>query len=38
VKLNGERLDDPESQVPSKAGMNDQIIKAGKKIFIKITE
>ena len=38
VKLNGERLDDPESQVPSKAGMNDQIIKAGKKIFIKLTE
>jgi hypothetical protein len=38
VKLNGERLDDPESLVRSKAGMNDQIIKAGKKIFIKLTE
>lgn len=38
VKLNGERLEDPESLVPKKAGMNDQIIKAGKKIFIKITE
>jgi tyrosyl-tRNA synthetase len=38
VKLNGERLEDPEYLVPKKAGMNDQIIKAGKKIFIKITE
>ena len=38
VKLNGERLDEPESLVPSKAGMHDQIIKAGKKIFIKLTE
>jgi len=38
VKLNGERLDEPEYLVPKKAGKNDQIIKAGKKIFIKITE
>ena len=38
VKLNGERLAEPEFLVPSKDGIHDQIIKAGKKIFIKLTE
>ncbi len=37
VKLNGTRVEDPEHiMVPSDA-LNDQIIKAGKKIFIRIT-
>ena len=37
VKLNGTRVEDPEHIMVPDDALNDQIIKAGKKIFIRIT-
>jgi len=38
VKLNGTRVEDPECIMTPNDALSDQIIKAGKKIFIRITE
>jgi tyrosyl-tRNA synthetase len=38
VKLNGTRVEDPECIMAPNDASSDQIIKAGKKIFIRITE